>query len=674
MNPSPNFYFMKPILNPMLFIFIVILSAVSCNKDELFVDTTADTTVIDTPTDSTTVGDGTVNDNNPIVTTTIPCDFSLDTVLANDTVIINCILDLGGQTFNLPTGVSIIYEGGDLINGTLNFSDSSIISGELLNSSVTLGGSTPQLKDATFQFYPGRWEIVEGPTTSDIALRNRNILEDMFLRTKSMGATTFSIDKMDAYFEVTKVTSTTSNQNWYPSVEAINIPSDFNLVMTDNTILRLQPNSRGNSGVLMAVRDVSNVTVTGGVLYGDRNEHVYNNVGEDGQLLFMIHGAQNIVLDGIKMTMGSAGGLNINGLNFSYQPDYNPSFNILVKNCVFDNNRRMNTSITDGYNIIIENNTYLNAGQPNAFSEGGNVGYAINIEALRARDANGDLLLYERAYDITIRNNMERGSRIGAVVITIGENVTIENNDFESKVNTAFTSGSKIKNNTFTASTESAKAPAINIGGVGETVFNNEVSGNTITGYGVAISAYYRNLRIFDNIINDCGTGIQIKSFSDSEIFNNTITSTQTGSKGIMAHVTDVNNVNIYNNNIDVKASILYFVNLNQNLLNENYIVNVYDNNFISTAAAVFSNASGVVFNNNISSSRVQIANSSKIKVVSNEINSTNGHGIAISGESFNIEASGNTISVPTGSTYQCVYIANTTNINQVLNQGNSCN
>tara|TARA_R110001592_G_scaffold354682_1_gene654533 strand:+ start:10 stop:1014 length:1005 start_codon:yes stop_codon:yes gene_type:complete len=334
----------------------------------------------------------------------------------------------------------------------------------------------------------------------------------------------------------------------------------------------------------------------------------------------------------------------------------------------------MNTSITDGYNIIIENNTYLNAGQPNAFSEGGNVGYAINIEALRARDANGDLILYERAYDITIRNNIERGSRIGAVVITIGENVTIENNDFESKVNTSFTSGSKIRNNTFTASANSANVPAIAVGGTGDTVFNNEVSGNTITGYGVAIAAYYRDLRIFDNIISDCGTGIQLKSFSDSEIFNNTITSTQTGSKGIMAHITDVNNVNIYQNKIAVKTDMLYFVNLNLDLLQENNQVNVYENRFNTAAAVTFSRANGVVFKNNTSSSRIQIANSSKIKVVSNEINSTNGHGIAISGESFNIEASGNTISLPTGSTYQCVYIANTTNINQVLNQGNSCN
>ena len=665
----PNRELMKMIIRPMYLILVFMIS-LSCNNEELFVEPV--TEVIDEP-----VGDEEQDpeDTDDDFDATQPCDFTLDNIEPNSTIVINCILDLDGATVNLPANVTILYEGGDIINGTLNFGDNSIISGELLNTTLTIGGSNPQLKDPVFNFIPGRWGIVEGKTTSEIALRNRDILEDMFILTKNMGITTFSIDKMDAYFEISKVTSTTSNQNWYPSVEAINIPSDFNLIMTENTIIRTQPNNRGNSGALMAVRNVTNVTVTGGTLYGDRNEHTYNNTGEDGQLLFQIHGANNIVLDGIKMTMGSAGGLNINALNFSFQPDYIPSYNILVKNCVFDNNRRMSTSITDGYNILIESNTYLNAGQPNEFSEGGNVGFAINIEALRARDANGELILYEKAYDITIRNNIERGSRIGAVVITIGENITIENNDFESKVGYAYTSGSKIRNNTFRASVESGKMPAIGAGGNGDTVFNNEISGNTISGYGVAIAAYHRDLKIYNNVINDCGTGIQIKSFSDSEIYNNTITSSRTGSKGIMAHLTDVNNVNIYKNTIDVKTDIFYFVNLNQDLLQENYQINVYENNFISAGAAgTFSRANGVIFNNNVSNSRVQVANSSNIKVLENEINSTNGHGIAISGENFNIEASGNVISVPSNSDYQCVYIANTTNISEVLNENNTCN
>ena len=37
----------------------------------------------------------------------------------------------------------------------------------------------------------------------------------------------------------------------------------------------------------------------------------------------------------------------------------------------------------------------------------------------------------------------------------------------------------------------------------------------------------------------------------------------------------------------------------NKDLFEENYKLNVYDNQFISTAAITLSNANGVVFNNN---------------------------------------------------------------------------
>ena len=305
----------------MLLAFVIMISAMSCNTEELFIEPVGEE-IINLEDEEEILEE----DAEPEVDPTLPCDFNLNTIEANATILINCIMDLQVQTINVPANVSILYEGGDIINGTLNFSDNAIISGELLNYTLILTGSNPRVKDPTFNFIPERWGIVEGETTSEIAQRNNNILEGTMFSVKELGVTTFKIDKLDAYFEISKVTSTTSNQNWYPSIEAINIPSDFNLFMTDNTIIRTQPNSRRNSGTLMAVRDVSNVTVTGGILYGDRDTHNYVETGEDGQLLFMVHGANNIILDGIKMTMGSAGGLNINALNFSFQTDYKPSF------------------------------------------------------------------------------------------------------------------------------------------------------------------------------------------------------------------------------------------------------------------------------------------------------------------------------------------------------------
>jgi len=609
-----------------------------------------------------------------LVINTTPCDYSLDSLTANETLAIECQIDLEGKTVSVPAGVTLSFKGGEIINGTLNFASAGKIDGDLLNYKLAVTGAV-SLVSETFSMHPSRWELVQGQTTSAIAQQNNDNLEDLMEFTKSLGATTFAIDTFDAYFEISKVTSTNSNQNWYPSVEAINIPSDFHLKMTKNTILRTYPNSRRNAGTLMAVRDVSNVTISGGTLYGERDEHEYIDTGDDGQLLFMIHGSNNIVVDGVTMTMGSAGGLNINALNFSFQPNYNPSHNITVRNCIFDNNRRMNTSITDGYDILIENNTYLNAGQDTQLSEGGNVGYAINIEAVRARNPDGSLLLYEHAHDITIRNNVERGSRVGAVVIVIGENITIEDNDFENKVNYAFTSGTKIRNNTFTATAKSAKIPAINAGGTGETVFNNEISGNKISGYNVGISVYNRDVKVYDNIIENCGAGMQLKALSDSKIYNNTITSSVKGSRGIMAHATNVNNVDIYNNEISVPTNSLYFVQLNKDDSSIDNIVNVYDNILTTSGTAIFSNAKGINFLRNESKGGIQIVNTSDIMLSKNSIDTKNSHGISLLGENYGVNLDDNTINYPITGNYECIKIASTTSKNEVSNvANNTCN
>src|SRR5690606_14827174 len=119
--------------------------------------------------------------------------------------------------------------------------------------------------------FPERWDIVQGTVNSDIALKNNTNFEGLMFYVKDLGANTFLVDEFDAFFEVTKVTSTTSNQNFYPSIEAINVPSDFTLSMSDNTILRAYPSPIQTSAALMAVREADNVKIIGGTLQGDRD-------------------------------------------------------------------------------------------------------------------------------------------------------------------------------------------------------------------------------------------------------------------------------------------------------------------------------------------------------------------------------------------------------------------
>ncbi|MHA7057499.1 hypothetical protein ACWGOQ_0009800, partial [Aquimarina sp. M1] len=397
------------------------------------------------------------------ITSDNPCDFDLSSIVANSTVTIDCLMDLEGKTINLPANVNFDFEGGDIFNGTLIFSGGTI-DGRLLNHDLDTQGEV-LLKNTTFRFVASRWEnIVQGQTSSEIALKNTAEFEKLMFRIKEMGGTTFTTNVFDAFFETTKVTSTTSNQNFYASVEAINVPSNFHLKMSDNTKLRQFPAASGiENGAVIAVRDSDNVTISGGFIIGDRNQRIYSpqDVGLEGTHLMHIHSGRNVTIDGVQFVEGSKGAIAIYSLGFSFNPGYKPTTNVKVINCTFKDIRRMGIALTDGRDILIEGNTFTNIGQPMSGSDGGEVGYAINIEAFRTRDSNGVLMENELAFDILIARNTEVNSRVGFTAATIGQKITIDDNDIETRCILSLANETKIINNRFNASAAAGETFAI---------------------------------------------------------------------------------------------------------------------------------------------------------------------------------------------------------------------
>jgi len=660
----------------LFFSLIVTFTLSSCTQDDLISNILEDATTeepVPDPVDPTDPTDPiTTKPIGTLAINTTPCEYTLASLNANETLKIACQLNLDGQTITLPANVILEYDGGEIINGSLSFNGGKI-DGALLNQNLEVSGNVT-LIDPSFTFYPERWDIVQGNTNSERAQKNNNNLEDLMFFTQKIGASIFNIDSFDAYFEISKVTSTTTNQNFYNTIESVNIPSDFHLKMTDNTKLRVFPNDRTNGGVLLAVREVSNAKISGGNLIGDRDEHDYSksNAGEGGNHLLYVHGANNITFEGIKMSMGSAGALAINSIGFTFQPSYIPSHNITVRNCIFENNRRMATAITDGYDILVENNTYIDTALDRPKSDGGVVGFALNIEAVRTRDANGNLVLYERVYDVILRGNVERGSRVGAFSIYTAENVIVENNNFENKVSYVYASGTKIRNNTFKASEKSKLVPAINALGYGETVFNNEISGNLVQGYDIGIAAYYKNLKIFENNIeNSITMGIQLKQAENMEILNNKIFSTVKSSKGIMAHLTFVNDILIEGNEINVEKEQLYFAYLNREIGQEDNKVTINDNKLYSDTKVAFEVAKGIIFENNDVKGGVQLINTSNAKFNNNTINSSSSHGIQLKFNTFNVDIGNNVIKVPANSNFQCIKNESSGQVNILAS--NSC-
>lgn len=629
----------------LVFSLLLIAPLTSCTQEDLLANVIADaeTPEPDPEPDVTPVDDLKIN--------TTPCDYTIENLEAGTTLAVECQLDLKGATITIPSGVTLEYKGGEIINGTLNFASAGKIDGNLLNHKLTVTGSVSLLSE-TFILHPNRWELVQGVTTTQIAQKNNDNLEELMFYTKSIGATTFSIDKFDAYFEVSKVTSTTTNRNFYPSYESVNVPGDFTLLMSDNTILRVFPNSNPYYA-LLAVREVSNVTIKGGILIGDRDEHTFPDGGrhEKGHLLHL-HGASDSNVDGVTMKYANGDGMKIDGVNFTFQANYIPSHNLLVQNCLFDSNRRNNLSITDGFDITIDNNTFLNAGVDTGKSEGVTPKFAIDIEATREKDGNENYIYYEKSYDITISNNVERGSAVGGFTVHIGEDVTIENNDVETNISWGgFASGVKIKNNLVQAkSTEENYAILGGRSNNFDGSFDNEISGNKIIGFGTGIVLHNRENKVFDNEIENCGIGIYMRNVYDSEIYSNTIYSDDNlkldNSRGISAFRVNVNNVEIFKNTINVKNDPIRFMEVNDTNEGKDYVFNVFDNELNSSILSTISKSSGINFSENNFNIGTIIYDSSNLDFKDNIIKAQTTHGFELRDNSNNILFTDNSIDV----------------------------
>lgn len=605
---------------------------------------------------------------------TTPCEFDASSLEANSTVNINCLLDLKGETVSLPKNINFDFEGGDIVNGKLIFSGG-YIDGRLLSSKLEVEGNV-HLKDSIFNFYSSRWEIIEGPTSSEIALENNSKLESLMFKISELGGRVFKINKFDAYFEVTKVTSSTSNKNWYPSLEAVNLPDNFTLQMTENTHLRIFPGDKYNreGGAILAVRDGENIVVKGGNLHGDRDERVYSpdDNGLEGSHLFIIHSGRNITVDGVNFQNGSKGTFTIHSFGFSYNDDYNPTEKVVIKNCSMKNSRRMAIALTDGRDIRIEGNTFTNTGHPSPNSDGGEVGYAINIEPVRFRDNDGILKERQKVFDVLIKGNTETGSRGGFLTLTISQDVTVEDNNIGSRLVYNYANGTVIKNNQFSAMGTAADSWAIFCAGSGETVFNNEVFDNNIKGYKIGIVVGSNEAYVHNNEINNCSAGIQVNKAFDAKIHNNKINATGNG----------IQISNTYNNNVEVKGNTvhttgnynLYVTNSNTKDEHKSYKISFIENSFTSTKKVILSNTNGVTFSTNKVEGGIELNNINESLVTANEVKPNESDGIRIIGATNNLTVSNNSIFEPTGAErYVCINNDSDTP-NGVNLSNNACN
>lgn len=553
---------MKMTIKPMYLLFFLLLSTVSCNNEELFIEPTSDVVIDDT----TIPEDDTVS--VPPVTT--PCDFNLNNVAANATVIINCVMDLGGATITLPANVTIVYEGGDIINGTINFGNANVVSGELLNATLTITGSKPQLKDTTFHFDPKRWGIVEGKVSDAVALKNKEILQGILNQTKALGVNVFSIDKMNAYFNVIAESHATSTL----ARNAILMPSNFELIMTDNTFLRVQPNSSAAYG-LLAFYKVVNSAVSGGNLIGDRWEHDYSPDSEFPSHEFghplIVGGSHNITIDNVNISNATGDGFFLVGSRIR-NPDGTvrdgemECKNVIVKNSIIKNSRRNGMSLLDGNGILVENCEIIDTGlgtNPDGvkYSSAGTwPKYGICFEAISYRTSDGTLITNSKIDHVVLRGNDLVNNAGGDVVLTLCSNITIENNHFDSMIANIQANDIIIKDNNFKAKIKNDGTPwgyamlfkSNKTDWDGELNYNYTISGNTVEGYQNGMVLGGNDYKVFGNTIKDCVSGVVFGDLSSSELHNNNIFSDLEYSVGYRTNSAIMDNVIIRDEIVEV--------------------------------------------------------------------------------------------------------------------------
>ncbi|WP_405292900.1 NosD domain-containing protein [Algibacter sp. Ld11] len=597
---------MKKLKNLMLITLIgmSVLSTWSCNNEELYEEPVA------------VVEDGSNEDADVAVTdVNSPCDFSLENLDPNSTVVINCILDLQGEALDLPENVTLLDEGGDIINGTLNFSEGSSIDGDLLGSTLTVGGTKPALRDVSFTFDPSRWGIVEGVVSDEVALKNKEIINNVIELCDSYGINSMNIGSLDCYVAVGCNYSLGTDVLKY----GIQLPSNFSLSMSSDTFLRVQPN-KWPRGSLLNLYASENVVISGGNLIGDRYEHDYSPIDDEfgisrdsheWPMLLTIAGGNNVLIENVNMQNSTGDGIVFaSGTNRLYNPAIYCE-NIIMRNCVVNNARRNNVTLGDAEYVTIENCDITNAGGgDNILDSSGKISkytsagvapqFGMDLEAHRELE-NGVYVDYQKIQHITIKGNTFTGNYAGDLVVYTANDVLIEDNFFDNTVGGTLFWNTTIRNNTFKQNEGGVKTSvAIGFNAI---IRNNEhqvrninISGNSISGYDTGISPGGENIEVYKNTVKDFDQGVYLRNLVNSKLSFNDFQTDRKISYGYQSFGGIADNVIVSNEYIKVNHRPVNFFTFNKN--GEGSIV-FEGCKFDSSKELYFYNAQNITIKNN---------------------------------------------------------------------------
>ena len=336
------------------------------------------------------------------------------------------------------------------------------------------------------------------------------------------------------------------------------VPSDINIIMDYDTIIKIIPNDAWGYSAFYVGR-ASNVAIKGGQIIGDKADHTYNTtIGKETNewgFGICIEASENVVVEGVRIRDCIGDGVIISPLGLSTDPNYRTSTNVTIKKCIIDNSRRNNISVTGCEYIMLEGNTLTNAGVGGVTPK-----FGVDIEGYGEGDID-----YEFPLNITIKDNYIAGSKKASVCNFNGYGVLITNNHVDSYLSYGFGTETVISDNVVKkldsyASEIDAGITALGVS-TGIPGNNSIISNNTVTGFSTGIDVRGADVLVtgnkvfqFDNVgigsfsankvtvegnviggyvasadTNKFGQGVRVFVGSDVSIFGNKISEVKMG-------------------------------------------------------------------------------------------------------------------------------------------------
>ncbi|GAB1855635.1 hypothetical protein MHTCC0001_04690 [Flavobacteriaceae bacterium MHTCC 0001] len=200
------------------------------------------------------------------------------------------------------------------------------------------------------------------------------------------------------------------NDIYYAGIE---LSGNMALLLDKNAVIEMTPNNKWNYCAI-AIRNQSNVVVSGGTILGDRDNHEYiprtsdgSVVHDEGHLICIEGESTSITVE--QMVLGKANGDGVLIVG-SGRGEIQKLKDITIRRNNFSDNRRQGISIVGGKDILIENNEIHH-------TKGTAPQFGVDLEGAGRVNEN-----------ITIRQNYFHHNTGGDIVNTDGSNVLVEHN------------------------------------------------------------------------------------------------------------------------------------------------------------------------------------------------------------------------------------------------------